>query len=139
MNQYRKDTISTLWIVVMFNMVFADVLTMQIPEFAKELVDGTADVEITEPMMLASAVLIVIPISMIFFSRVLGDTANRRANIGASIVTALFVVLGAEFVAHYYFFAAVELVCLALIVRYVWNRTALVAQDADAPAPGVRM
>ena len=52
MKQEVKEKISTLWIVVMFNMVFADILTMQIPEFARELVEGTADVEITEAMML---------------------------------------------------------------------------------------
>jgi hypothetical protein len=131
-----KEKISTLWIVVMFNMVFADVLTMQIPEFARELVDGTTDVKITEGMMLASAVFIVIPIAMIFFSRVLGDTANRRANTAASIITAVFIVGGAEFVAHYYFFAVVELVCLSLIVRYVWHRA---ARDAGATATGVHV
>lgn len=124
MKQEVKERISTLWIVVMFNMVFADVLTMQIPEFARELADGTTDVEITEGMMLASAVLIAIPIAMIFFARVLGDTANRWTNTAASIITAVFIVGGAEFVAHYYFFAVVELVCLLLIVRFVWHRAA---------------
>ena len=52
MKQEVKEKISTLWIVVMFNMVFADILTMQIPGYARELVEGTADVEITEAMML---------------------------------------------------------------------------------------
>lgn len=122
MKQEVKERISTLWIVVMFSMVFADVLTMSIPKFAQELVEGTTAVEITEGLMLAAAVFITIPIAMIFLSRVLGDIANRRANIGASILTAVFIVGGAEFVAHYYFFAAVELVCLSFIVRYVWQR-----------------
>lgn len=122
MKQETREKISTLWIVVMFNMLFADVLTMSIPKFARELVEGTTDVEITEGLMLASAAFIVLPIAMIFLSRVLGDNANRRANIAVAIITALFVVVGAEFVAHYYLFAAVELVCLSLIVRYVWHR-----------------
>lgn len=64
----------------MFNMLFADVLTLYIPEFAKGIVAGTTPVEITEELMLAMAVFIEIPIAMIFFSRVLDNTANRRAN-----------------------------------------------------------
>lgn len=132
MKQETKNKVSTLWIVVMFSMVYADLLTMHIPEFAQDIVAGTTDVEITEGMMLWSAVLIAIPIVMIYLSRVLRDTANRRANIAASIITAVFIVVGAEFVAHYYFFAAVELVCLTLIVRCVWHRTAPVAlQEAQ--------
>jgi len=126
MNQETKERVSTLWIVVMFSMVFADVLTMYIPELAQEIVAGTTDVEITEGVMALSAVFIVIPIVMIFLSRVLGDTANRWANIASSIITAVFIVGGAEFVAHYYVFAAVELVSLALIVRLVWHRAAQV-------------
>ncbi len=35
--------------------------------------------------------------------------------------------VGAGFVAHYYLFAAVELVCLALVGRYVWHQAARVA------------
>ena len=123
--------ISTLWIVVMFSMLYADVLTMHIPEFAQEIVHGTTDVKITEGLMLVSAVFIAIPIAMIFLARVLGDTANRRANTAAAIITAAFVVGGAEFVAHYYFFAVVQLVCLALIVRYAWHRP--YADDTATP------
>jgi len=59
MTNEMKTKISTLWVVVMFNMLFADVLPMQIPEFLQELIQGTTDVKITEEMMLLSAVLIV--------------------------------------------------------------------------------
>lgn len=59
---------------------------------------------------------------MIFLSRVLGDTANRWANTIAAVITAVFVVAGGELVLHYVFVAAVEIVCLSLIVWYVWKR-----------------
>lgn len=117
-----KARISTLWIVVMFNMLFADVLTLYIPEFAQEVVSGTTSVEITQELMLAMAVFIEIPIAMIFLSRVLGDPANRWANTIAAIITAVFVVAGGELVLHYVFFAAVEIACLSLILWYVWKR-----------------
>lgn len=140
MTNDMKTRISTLWVVVMFNMLYADVLTMQIPEFLQELIDGTTDVKITEEVMLLSAVLIEIPIAMIFLSRVLGDTANRRTNVAAAIATTVFIVGGAEFALHYYFFAVAQLVCLALIVRTVRQRpnplgTATpVAAESSTPA-----
>ncbi len=117
-----REKISTLWIVVMFYMLYADVLTMSIPEFAQQLVEGTTDVKITEGLMLVAAVVIAIPIAMIFLSRILPHTANRWANVAAAAITAMFIVGGAEFVAHYYFFAILELAVLALIVRYAWPR-----------------
>jgi hypothetical protein len=129
MTRETKARLSTLWIVVMFNMLFADVLTLYIPEYAQEVVAGTTSVEITEGLMLAMAVLIEIPIAMIILSRVLGDTANRRVNIAAAVFTAVFIVGGGELVLHYLFFAAVEIVCLALIVWSVWKRP--IPQDVE--------
>lgn len=115
----------------MFYMLYADVLTMSIPEFARQLVEGTTDVKITEGLMLGAALVIAIPIAMIFLSRILPHTANRWANVAAAIITAVFVVGGAEFVAHYYFFAVLELAVLALIVRYAWQRPPIEAIPAE--------
>jgi hypothetical protein len=38
----RKVILSTLWIVVMFNMLFADILSFMVPGSLKEIMTGTA-------------------------------------------------------------------------------------------------
>ena len=120
-----KDTgtrLSTLWIVVMFNMAFADVLTFIKPGALQELWAGQAGVQITPGLLLVFAILIEVPIAMIFLSRVLKPGLNRWANTVAAVITAAFVVGGGSLTPHYVFFAAVEVACMALIVWSVWSR-----------------
>lgn len=116
-----RAKLSTLWIVVMFNMLFADVLTLYIPAEIQDVVAGTTEVRITDGLMLAMAALIEIPIVMIFLSRYLRYRANRWTNIIASVVTVVFVVAGGSTILHYLLFAGVEVVCLALIGWYAWR------------------
>ena len=116
-----KVIFSTLWIVVMFNMIFADILTLYIPEFLNEIVTGATPVQITQELMLVMAIIIEIPIAMVFLSRVLKYRANRWANIIAGVITILFVVVGGSQILHYIFFAAMEVVCLLLIIWYAWK------------------
>ena len=112
--------LSTLWVVVMFNMVFADILTFIKPGALEGLWAGQAGVQITDGLLLVFAVLLEIPIAMIFLSRVLKPEANRWANTAAAAITTLFVVGGGSADLHYVFFASVEIVCMALIVWSVW-------------------
>ena len=114
--------LSTFWVVVMFNMVFADILTFITPGALQELWAGQAGVQITPGLLLAFAVLLEIPIAMIFVSRVLKQGANRWANTVAAAITTVFVVGGGSLDPHYVFFATVEIACMALIVWSVWSR-----------------
>jgi hypothetical protein len=124
--------ISTLWVVVMLNMVFADILTFITPGKLQALWAGQAGVTITPGLLLVFAILIEIPIAMIFVSRVLKPRANRWANTAAAVVTTAFVVGGGSLTLNYVFFAAVEVACMALIVRSVWARR---SYAAAAPRP----
>ena len=116
-----KEKMSVLWIVVMFNMLFADVLTLFIPEHLEEILTRSTPVQLTQELMLVMAIIIEIPIAMIFLSRVLKYRSNRWANIIAGVITILFVVGGGSLVLHYIFFAAIEVVCLSLIIGYAWK------------------
>jgi hypothetical protein len=99
--------ISTLWIVVMFTM--------------------------TPALLLVFAILLEIPVVMIYLSRVLKPTANRWANTVAVAVTVVYVIGGGSFnLPHYIFFAAVEIGCMAYIVWSVWARR---SAEAIAPQP----
>jgi uncharacterized BrkB/YihY/UPF0761 family membrane protein len=110
-----RTRMSTLWIVVMFSMVFADILTFITPGTLRQIVEGTTEVKMNDDLLLAFAVLTEIPIAMIFLSRSLPRAANRWVSLGAVLVTAAYVLGGASFTWHYAFFAAVEVLCMAWI------------------------
>jgi hypothetical protein len=107
----------------MLNMIFADILGFMYPGGLKELLTGYAGgVHITPGFLLAAAVVTEIPIAMIVLSRVLKQRANRWANIVAGVVTIAYVVGGGPLnQIHYIFFAAMEVGCAVLIVRYAWT------------------
>ena len=113
-----KERLSTLWIVVMFTMIFADILSFMTPGMMKQVIDGTAEIKITQPLLLIFAILLEIPIVMIFLSRILKYKINRILNILASIITIIFVIGGGSNYLHYYFFAVVEVVCMIGIIIF---------------------
>ena len=79
-----RTRLSTLWVFIMFNMVFADILSFMYPGFLSEVMAGHAGgVQITPAFLLVAAVLTEVPIAMIVLSRVLNHRANRWANIAA--------------------------------------------------------
>lgn len=113
--------ISTLWIVVLFTMIFADILTFITPGAMQDIIDGAVGVELTESVLLIFAILLEIPIVMIFLSRYLSRPFNRWANIAAACITSLFVIGGGSLTWHYIFFASVEIACMLLIIWYAWS------------------
>jgi hypothetical protein len=117
-----RARISTLWIVVLFTMLYADVLSFLNPEFLRELMTGYAEgVRVTQPLLVASAIMVEIPILMVLLSRLLKPRVNKRANLVAIALTAAFIVVGGSTNPHYLFLATVELICLAVILRQVWG------------------
>lgn len=122
----KKAIISALWTSVMFLMVFADILSFIYPEFLKGLVTESeaTGMQITQEVLLVFAILLAIPIAMIFLSRILKENANRWANTVSAAITTIFVIAGGSLYLHYIFFAGLEVVCMALIVWYSWRRTA---------------
>jgi len=113
--------ISTLWIVVMINMAFADIVGFLAP--AAGPVSGPGGVQITPGLLFVFAMLLEIPIAMILASRILKPKANRWANTAAAVITSVFVVGGGSMELPYYaFFATVEVACMALIIWSVWSK-----------------
>lgn len=114
--------LSTLWIVVMINMLKADILSLYIPGSAEEVVQTAADTSTPIPqLMLGGAVMMEISILMIILSRVLPYGVNRWANIIASLIAIVFVIGGGATYPHYVFIATVEVICLLLIIWKAWQ------------------
>ena len=116
----RKVLLSTLWIVVFANMVYADVLTLFIPGAHEELAEFAGGTPIAL-LMLAGAIIVEIPIAMIFLSRVLKYRVNRWANIIAGPITIVLVIGGGSTNPHYIFIATIEVVCMLLIIWNAWK------------------
>ena len=113
-----KTRLSTLWVFVMLNMIFADILSFMYPGFLAGVVAGTGEIQITQGLLLVFAILLEIPIAMIVLSRVLPYRANRWVNIVAAVITSVFVIGGGSLYLHYIFFATMEVLCMVLIF---WN------------------
>ncbi len=114
--------LSLLWIFIMFNMVFADVLSFMYPGFLKEVLTGSVGgVHITAGFLVAAAVLTEVPIAMIVLSRVLKQRANRWANMAAAVITIAYVIGGSTRYPHAIFFTAVQVACALLIVWSAWT------------------
>jgi Sec-independent protein secretion pathway component TatC len=116
-----KVKLSTLWIFVMFNMAFADIVGFMNPGALEDIMSGGVGIEITQGLLLVFSLILEIPIAMIFLSRILKYRVNRWANIVASAITILFVIGGGNTSLSYMFFAAIEVVCMSLIVWFAWK------------------
>lgn len=111
--------LSTLWIFVMLNMIFADIVGFISPGFFEEI-NGMSEI-LTEPTLLIFAVLLEIPIAMVLLSRILGQKANRWAHAIAVPLTILFVVGGGSASLHYFFFATMEILAMLTALYVAWR------------------
>lgn len=117
-----KVLLSTLWIVVMINMLKADILSLYIPGAADEVAKTSAATGTPIPLlMLGGAIMMEISIVMIILTRVLSYKLNRWVNIIVSLITIFFVVGGGVSYPHYLFIAAVEVICLLLVIWFAWK------------------
>ena len=117
-----KARLSTLWTFLMFNMVFADILSFMYPGFMAQILAGHAEgTPITPMFLLIAGVVTEISIAMVFLSRFLKHGVNRWANIIGGIVTILWVIGGGSLAPHYIFFASIEVLCSLVIIGMAWN------------------
>ena len=104
---YVKVKLSLLWLFVMLNYIYADILSLMDAAVLNELIAGVAgDLQITPTFLFFGAILMEIPIAMIILSLILKHKVNRWANIIAGSIKT-FAVLGTMFVgipALYYTF-----------------------------------
>jgi hypothetical protein len=117
----RKAILSTLWIFVMFNYLYADLVMMLVNPTAYQ--DAVA--RITDGVMLGFTALMEILIAMVLLSRILKYKTNRWANIIAGIVGTAFVAstLIGKPPAFYVFLSVIEIACTLFIVWYAWTWT----------------
>ncbi|MBI5954953.1 MAG: hypothetical protein HY865_25115 [Chloroflexi bacterium] len=117
-----KVLLSTLWIVVMINMAYADILGLFIPGALEEVAKTSVSTGTTIPqLMLGGAIMGELAIVMIILSRVLKYGINRWVNIVVGIFTIAYIWGGMSSYPHYIFIATVETLCLLLIIWFAWK------------------
>jgi hypothetical protein len=116
-----RTMLSILWVVVMINMLKADILSLFIPGAAEEVARTSAATGTPIPiLMLGGAIMMELSIAMIILSRVLPYTFSRWVNIIISLITIAFVISGGVNYPHYFFIATLEVAFLLIIAWKAW-------------------
>ncbi|MEM9090675.1 MAG: DUF6326 family protein [Cyanobacteria bacterium P01_F01_bin.53] len=118
-----KTTLSSLWIVVLLNMLFRDIHEFARTGYLADLLARTSNgAQIPEGLLLAAAIFLQIPIGMVFLTQVLNFKVNRRVNLIAAVIMIVMIVsnnLAPDL--DDAFFAIMECAALLLIMGYAWR------------------
>ena len=111
-----KVRLSTLWVFMLFNFLYADVMGLFDPGLSSPM---------TQESLLAASFLMEVPIAMVVLARALNYGPNRWANVmaGAFMAIVQFTTLfvGGGPTSYYIFFSAIEIPCLLFIVWTAWR------------------
>ena len=121
-----KFRLSTLWVFMLFNYLYADVMAGFDPEIPRNM---------SREALLAFSFLMEIPVAMVLLSRVLKYRPNRWANLLAGAfmaVVAVSALLIGGTTLYYAFFSAIEIPCLLFIVWTAWRWAAAEPVVANA-------
>ena len=117
-----KTLLSTLWIIVVINILMADILGLFIPGTTDEITKTSASTGTAIPnLMLGGAIMTELGIVMVILSRILKPNINRWVNIIVSLITIAYVIIGGTSYPHYIFAAAIEVICLLAIIFIAWK------------------
>jgi len=112
-NSKPRILLILLWVVVMFNMLFADIFSLIIEIVEGNVIDIPLDVK---TMMGIAAIITNIPILMIVLTWVLPYKFNKLTNIIAAILTILYIIGGGAYLPHYFIIGSIEIILLIIIV-----------------------
>lgn len=123
----KKELFSTLWIFVTLNYLYCDLIGLMDKNLLNGYLKGNIEgMIIDENFLFFAAILMEIPIVMVFLSRILNYNANRWANLLAGsiktivMISTLFI---GSFTAYYLFFAIIEITTTMYIIylAYGWS------------------
>ncbi len=124
----RPKVFSTLWIFVLMNYMYCDILGLMDATVLQKILSGNIDgIEMSENFLLYAAILMEIPMAMILLSRVLNSKVNKIANIIAGAIMTV-VQIGSLFVGsstmYYRFFSTIEIstTILIMVLALKWKQ-----------------
>ena len=113
-----KIKLSLLWIFVLLNMAYADILSLMDPTSAIREVMGGAP--LPSGGLVLGAVIMETAIAMVILSWVLNYKVIRWVTILIGAINIFGVVTGGHG-PYYMFFATVEVACMLLIIWFAWK------------------
>ena len=121
----KKVLLSTIWIFVVFNYLYCDVISLMDSNLLKQYLAGSVNgMTFNQGALLAAAILVEIYIAMVLLSRVLKYKANRWANliVGAFMTVVQLMTLFVGTPTMYYLFCSViEIASTVTIVWLAWT------------------
>ena len=120
MMEGTRIRLSALWVSLMLTYLLGDVLRIFSGDFVAGEVSG---MQISQGLMLGMAILLVIPVVMVFLSLTLKHAANRWANIILSVFFFVFNAIGLPTYPSLYdqFLIVVGLVFNLVIIWVAWK------------------
>lgn len=119
-----RAKLAAAWTSFMFLYVYVDVLGFYTPGTVEDILDGRVyEFDLSQTFSVSALAMLSVPIFMIVASMTLPARVNRPTNL---VVAALYVPItvfnlaGGYYVYFYGLGVVLELVVLALIVRYAW-------------------
>lgn len=131
--------LAAAWTSVMFLYAYVDILGFYKPGTVDSILDGKVwEFDATQTMLTTALVLMSIPIFMIMLSMALPAQANRTTNLivaSVQIPYAAFNLAGGEWMVYFGLGVVLEVLILALILRWAWTwpRNAPSANPATSP------
>ena len=131
--------LAAAWTSFMFLYAYVDILNFYTPGVIKDILDGRVfEFDLSQTFSTTALTLVAIPALMVVLSMLLPARVNRITNL---IVAALYVpvtafnVVGGSWLFFYGLGVVLELILLALIVRFAWTwpRTAPSATMTTSP------
>jgi hypothetical protein len=118
--QNTQIILAALWIMLMLTYLLGDVLRVYAGDFKPGEINGQ---KMTSWMPMLMAVIMLIPILMIFATLTMEQSANRWANIIVAVLCFLFNLVGLPGYPGAYdkFLLAVSLVFNLMTIWYAWN------------------
>jgi hypothetical protein len=113
-----KVKLSLLWIFVVLNMAYADILSLMDP--TSPIRGVMAGAPMPAGGLVVGAILMETAIAMVILPWLLNYKVNRSVTIVIGALNILAVVTGGHG-PYYVFFATVEVVCMLLIIWFAWK------------------
>lgn len=132
------------WTSLMFLYVYVDILNFYTPGAVADILDGRVfEFDLSQTFSTSALALVSVPALMVVLSVMLPARASRLTNL---VVAALYIpvtvfnLAGEQWLLFYGLGVALELVLLALVVRWAWTwpRTAVTATGSDRQGPRVQ-
>ncbi|TCC25793.1 DUF6326 family protein [Kribbella speibonae] len=113
------------WTSFMFLYAYVDILNFFTPGVVEDILDGKVfEFDLSQTFSTAALTLVAIPIFMVVVSMTLPARVNRMTNLIVALLyvpVTVFNVVGASWLLFYGLGIVLELILLALIVRFAWT------------------